>query len=299
VPVVLALIATVFIGTGIALQHRQASAEDPHAVMDPRLVFQLLRRRTWLLGMATSTTGFAFQATAIATGRLVVVAPISSMNVLVALFLSARHAERRLGPREWRGAAAAVIGVAGFLVVAAPKEAVDADPSVPWFVPLAILASVVVPGVLIVRRRPPSTRGVFLAAMAGLSFGTADALIKVFTETGSDHGLGGVLTHWGLYAWLVVSPTAFLLQQSALHSAHLGAAMPATSTLAPTTASILGAVMFGEQLRGGWAVPIELALFALMLVGVALLASSPLIDAESDDAGPERDPDASPLVEPA
>lgn len=282
-PYAFALIAAVFIGTGIALQHRAAGEEDPHAVMDPRLLFRLLRRKTWLIGMAASTTGFAFQATAIATGRLVVVAPLNSMNVLVALFLSARHAGRPLGPREWSGGAAAVVGVAGFLIVAAPKEGVDVSPVVPWVVPIGVLIALVVPGVLAARRLVPPARGVVLAAMAGLSFGTADALIKVFTEVGSDHGFGGVVSHWGIYTWFVVSPCAFLLQQSAFHSSHLGAAMPATSTLAPTTASILGALMFGETLRGGWAVPVELALFGLMLFGVFLLSSSPLIDAATDE----------------
>jgi drug/metabolite transporter (DMT)-like permease len=287
-PAVFALVASVFIGLGIALQHRQASAEDPHAVMDPRLVFRLLRRRTWLLGMAVSMTGFGFQATAIATGRLVVVAPLNSMNVLVALLFSARHAGRRLGPREWRGAAAAVVGVAGFLIVAAPKEAADASEVVPWVVPLGILAAIVVPGVLIARTRPAAVRGVLLAGMAGLSFGCSDALIKVFTEVGGDHGIGGVLGHWGIYAWMLISPTAFLLQQSALHSTHLGAAMPATSTLSPTTASLLGALMFGESLRGGLAIPAELGLFALMLFGVFLLSSSPLIELDADaDPGDE------------
>lgn len=286
-PPLLALVASVFIGAGTALQHRQSSEEDPHRVMDPRLVLRLLRRRVWILGMALSTSGAAFQATAIATGRLVAVAPLGSMSVLVALGLSARHAGRSLGPREWKGIVAAVVGVAGFLIVAAPEEArAGFEPVVPWAVPIGLLVAVAGPGVLVARRRPAPVRGVLLAALAGLSFGTTDAVLKVFTGVAGDHGIEGMLHHWGIYAWLVLSPTAFLLQQSALHSAHLGAAMPATSTLVPTTASLLGAVMFGEQLRGGWAVPLELGLFALMLTGVFLLSSSPLIDAEPDPAHP-------------
>jgi hypothetical protein len=77
---------------------------------------------------------------------------------------------------------------------------------------------------------------------------------------------------------MVIGPLAFLLQQSAYHSTHLGAAMPATSTLGPTTATILGAAMFGEQLRGGWAVPIEVAFFAVLLIGVARLAMSKTLE---------------------
>ena len=234
--------------------------------------------------MAASTTGFAFQATAIATGRLVVVAPLNSMNVLVALFLSARHAGRPLGPREWSGGAAAVVGVAGFLIVAAPKEGVDVSPVVP------VGRADRGPD----RSRRPRGAG-RPAPCAARAVGSSSRRwpacrsarptrsIKVFTEVGSDHGFGGVVSHWGIYTWFVVSPCAFLLQQSAFHSSHLGAAMPATSTLAPTTASILGALMFGETLRGGWAVPVELALFGLMLFGVFLLSSSPLIDAATDE----------------
>jgi hypothetical protein len=39
--------------------------------------------------------------------------------------------------------------------------------------------------------------------------------------------------------------------------------------------------MFGEHLRAGWAIPAEVGLVALMLVGVVVLASSPLIEPEA------------------
>jgi hypothetical protein len=42
--------------------------------------------------------------------------------------------------------------------------------------------------------------------------------------------------------------------------------------------------MLGEQLRGGWAVPVEIALFGLLLVGVARLAASPVLSDEADPA---------------
>lgn len=101
-------------------------------------------------------------------------------------------------------------------------------------------------------------------------------------------GAGDVFGHWSLYVWMAVSPTAFLLRQSALHAAHLGAALPATSTLSPSTSCILGAVMFGEQIRGGWAIPAEVVLVALMLVGVATLSSSSIIEGDVEpDAGPD------------
>lgn len=279
--VVLALAASVIIGVGAALQQRAATDEDPHAVMDPRLVFRLLRRRVWLIGMGAAIVGFSLQATAIATGRLVVVEPIMAAHVLFALLAAARHSGLRLRARELRGAAMALLGVAGFLVVAAPKEGLDTEPVVPWAVPLGLLFAVVVVGVLVARQLDANRRGLVLAMCAGLSFGTSDALLKLFTEVGGDHGISQVLSHWSPFAWMVVSPMAFLLQQSAFHAAPLASALPGSATLSPTSAALLGALMFGEQIRTGWAIPAEVLFGGLMLAGVAVLSSSPLIEPEA------------------
>jgi drug/metabolite transporter (DMT)-like permease len=282
IALLLALVAAMAAGTGVALQQRASHEEDAHAVMDPRLVMRLFRRRTWIIGIAIGTSGAVLQAAAIARGRLVLVEPVLAMSVLFALLVSARHAGRRLGPREWRGLAFTIVGAAGFLIVAAPSEGADRSPVVSWAVPLTVLGVVVVAGVLLLRRLPSEPRGLSLAMLAGLGFGTADALIKLISDVGGIDGAGGIFTHWGIYAWMVVSPLAFLLQQSALHTTHLGAAMPGTSTLQPPTAALLGALMFGEQIRGGWAIPVELALAVVMLAGVVLLSSSPLIEAEPE-----------------
>ncbi len=288
-PALLALTAAVLIGAGLSLQHRAAAAEDPHAAMDPRLVLRLLHRKTWLLGMAVGVSGFAFEAMAIGSGRLVLVEPIMACSVLFALFLSARNARRPLGGREWRGVAATVVGVGGFIAIASPSQGPDPSPAVPWLVPIGLFAGLVVVGVLAARHLDGERRGVLLAALAGLGFGTASSLIKLVTDVADAGGAGDVFGHWSLYVWMAVSPTAFLLQQSALHVTHLGAALPATSTLSPSTSCILGAVMFGEQIRGGWAIPAEVVLVALMLVGVATLSSSPIIEG---DVEPDPGPDA-------
>lgn len=228
--------------------------------------------------------GFICLATAIATGRLVVVEPLASTNVLFALLYAAHVTRQPLRRREWTAMGLTVVGLAGFLVVANPKEQPDPTPLVPWAVPLGALALVMIVGVVVGRGLTPDRRGIVFAVLAGLGFGVADALIKAMSTTAEEFGAGHLVSHWSFYAWLVVSPLAFLLQQSAYHSTHLAAAMPATSTLGPTTATILGATMFGEQLRGGWAIPVELAFFAVLLVGVAGLAMSKTLEAPPDPA---------------
>ena len=275
---VLALVGAVLIGTGSAKQHAVVIAEDPHAPMDPRLIVHLARRSAWLVGNLMVFGGFLCIATAIATGRLVVVEPLGSTQVLFALLYAAHASRRPLQRREWTAVGLTVTGVAGFLIVAAPKESSHPSPLVPWAVPLAALAIATVIGVLVARTLTPDRRGITFAILAGLGFGTGDALIKAMSTTAEQFGAAHLLSHWSLYTWMVVGPVAFLLQQSAYHSTHLGAAMPATSTLGPTTATILGAAMFGEQISGGWAVPVELAFFALLLVGIARLAMSKTLE---------------------
>jgi drug/metabolite transporter (DMT)-like permease len=285
VPILLAAIGATCGGTGAAFQHKAAGQEDEHAAMDPRLMFRLLRRRTWLLGLAISTSGFAFTASAIGRGRLVQVEPVLTLHVLVALLVSARLAGRRLGGPEWRGAVLTMVGVAGFVIAANPQEGERVEEVVPWAVPIAVLAAALLLGRMLAPRLVPERRAVLLGALAGVSFGTADAIIKVISDVIDVHGVGHLPTHWGLYAWLVVSPTAFLMQQSAFHVGHMGAGLPAQSSVQPCTAAFLGAVMFGEELRAGWAIPFELVFAVAMLVGVVALSRSPLIAPELDEAG--------------
>ena len=277
---VLALIGATLIGAGLARQHAAAGTVEEHAAMDPRLFLHLMRRKSWLIGVALANGGFLFIASGIATGRLAIVEPIGATQVLFALFFAARASGRQLSRSEWIAAGAALAGVAGFLVVAAPHEGTDTSPIVPWSIPLIGLGVLVVAGLAASRTLSRTQRGVALAMLAGLTFGTSDALIKVMSE----HGAGGLVTHWSLFAWMAAGTVALLLQQSAYQATHLGAAMPATSTLAPTTATLLGAAMLGEQLRGGWALPVEIALFGLLLVGVARLAASPVLGDDRDPA---------------
>jgi drug/metabolite transporter (DMT)-like permease len=275
---VLALVGALLIGAGLARQHAVARTVDAHAAMDPRLLLRLARKRSWLVGAGVANVGFLCVAAGISTGRLAIVEPVAATQVLFALVFAARASGRRLQRPEFAAAACALLGLAGFLVVAAPRHRAHATAALPWAVPIGALLVLVAVGVIVSRTLQPTTRGVLLAALAGLTFGTADALIKVMSNTAGDHGVPHLLDHWSLYVWGVVSLTAVLLQQSAYHTTHLGAAMPATCTFGPTTATVLGALMLGERLRGGWALPVEMVFFGLLLVGVARLAASPVLD---------------------
>ena len=97
---VLALIGAVLLGTGSAKQHAVAVAADPHAPMDPRLIVHLARRSAWLIGNLMAFGGFLCIASAIATGRLLVVEPLASTQVLFALLYASRASRRPLQRRS-------------------------------------------------------------------------------------------------------------------------------------------------------------------------------------------------------
>ena len=243
--VIFALIAAALAGTGVAMQQHAASAEDPHAVMDPRLVLRLLRRKRWLAGMAIGTSGFAFQATAISTGHLVLVEPILVAHILIALLVSARLGGRRLGrprvdrvgrhrhrrrrvprgrrpDRRPRPRAQGAMG-GPHRRVRRPRRH-RARPSRP--------------------RVTSTTRAVTLGALTGLGFGLSDALIKVISDVVSAHGVSGLVSHWSLWVWFVVAPTSFLLQQKrAPRRPPRGGAPRDGQGVQPVTAALLGVIM--------------------------------------------------------
>ena len=125
--------------------------------MDPRLVLGLLRRRTWLLGISISTFGFAFQATAIGSGRLVLVEPILVLHVAVRP-AACRPAWPPVGSTGPSGGVPVltVLGVAGFLIVANPTEGDRTEPIMSWAVPLVLLGGLIVVGRLAAPRLPPT-----------------------------------------------------------------------------------------------------------------------------------------------
>src|SRR3979411_118747 len=119
--------------------------------MDPLLLLRLVRKRSWLVGAGLANVGFLCVATGIATGRLAIVEPIAATQVLFAMLFAARASGRRLHRPELVATACALLGVAGFLVVAAPHQRAHAHAALPWIVPLGTLLALVALGVIVSR----------------------------------------------------------------------------------------------------------------------------------------------------
>lgn len=274
-PIVLAVLASTTLGVGVALQHEAASEETGVALMDPRLLTRLVRRKKWVAGIVVGMVGAAMQGTAIATGLLIVVAPIFALHVAVALGFASFRSKRALERRHWGALAMAVTGLATFLVAASPEET-DSAASVPWAVPIGVVAIGVIAVRIVVGRLPAGRAALAMAAVAGLGFGVSDSMVKSFTDVADADGWSSVPSHWSLAAWGIFSTLSFWLSQSAHNMADITASLPATATLQPAVGALLGSLMFGETIRGGAAIPVEVLAIAVLVTGVVLLASTPL-----------------------
>ncbi|MGZ4793938.1 MAG: DMT family transporter, partial [Ilumatobacteraceae bacterium] len=134
VVVVLSLLAASAFGVSVALQSHEASAVPTRRSMRLGLLATLATRPLWLIGLAGDIGGFVLQLAALSFGSLVVVQPLLTLNLVVALSVGARLARRRLKGWEWRAVVGVLAGLVVFYVAARPTAESEAVASARgWF----------------------------------------------------------------------------------------------------------------------------------------------------------------------
>jgi drug/metabolite transporter (DMT)-like permease len=278
IAIALALGAGLCLGIAAVLQQRIAGSAPSQRPLHPRLFTRhLMRRPLWLFGVAVAVGGYIAEAIALGVGRLTVVDPLLVTSLLFALPLGAAWARQRLRGREWLGAVLTAGGLAAFLVLSHSSGGHTSAPAADWAPAFGVLAFGLLTIVVIGHRLPARGRGALLATVAGVAFGISDALTKTTLALLASHHIGVLLT-WEPYALVAVAFVGFLLQQNAYHAAHLAVSLPATTVLEPFCGAMLGVFVLGEQLAGGGlADVIEAVAVVAMVVGVVILARSPLV----------------------
>ena len=275
--VLLAAGAACGIGTGAALQQQAAYGISVRGAGGIRLIAVLLRRPSWLLGVGVMVAGFGLQAAALDIGRLAVVEPVLAASLVVAIVVGALRQQRWPRPADWLAIALAVGGLTSFLLVANPTAG-RSQPPATWWAPLLLVLAVLGLGALwrSPRWRPPRA-AMALAAVAGMTLGCSDALVKTTVAAASAVHLG-VLGTFSPYLLVVVGGAGFLLQQHAYRIGELKAALPAASVVEPVTGTVLGLTFFSERVAAHDIVSdLALALAAgATIVGVWRLGGSPL-----------------------
>jgi hypothetical protein len=276
------LLAGLFLGIGYVVQQHEAAGEAPELRLRLRLLLDLARRPMWLGGIAIMVAGQGFGAAALAAGRLTVVEPLLTTNVLFALPLAAAWWRRRLGRAEVTGALALVAGVTLFVVAVKPGSVSPA--ATPWWgwaiAGTAIIGAALVT-VLVGRQLPDRQLATCLGVAAGALFGLQDALTQ--RTLGVPFGLAS-FADWPMWALVAVAVAGLVLAQSAYQAAPLAASLPAISATEPVTGILIGGLLLAQGLRlRALPLGLEVAGLVAMVAGVAIIARSPVVA-----AGPRR-----------
>jgi drug/metabolite transporter (DMT)-like permease len=284
----LAVLAACANAISSVLQRKANKRVPQRENMSARQIWLLLHQPLWFGGILAITAGFLLQATALGNGQLSVVEPVLVLELPFTLILAARLFHQRLGPHEWRPAAAMTAGLGVLLYLLAPSAGGPAR--IHWYGWLAgVGANLALVGCLALwarRQRPGSLRAAVLAVAAGSTFGLTAALMKAMTRTLAG-GFGELFTTWPVYAMVAAGMLGMFLTQSALNAGSLIAAQPGLTLSDPLISVLWGVVVFHEQVRQGWYIAGELSCAAVLVAGVVMLARSPLLASDSA-AGQQR-----------
>ncbi len=269
--IVLALVAAFFFALGLVLQEKAASQKSGDDVGAGFLV-RLVQEPVWLLGFAAQGLGFAAQAVALAIGRMVIVQPLLVATIVFALPIARVVTKRRIRRIEWVGALVVTGGLAALLIVSKTSEGSDDASIGVWLAVGGACVGIALVLYLLARGRSPALRAGLLGTAAGILFGFAAALTKA-TMSRFDEGILEVVWDWHLYALIAVSVAAFWLQQAALQTGALSAAVASNMAFDPLSSIPLGIIIFDEQLHESTlGITVSILALGVTLFGLVLLA---------------------------
>jgi drug/metabolite transporter (DMT)-like permease len=287
--IVLALVAAFFFALGLVLQEKAASAQPAESVARGFLV-RLAHEPIWLLGLLAQGIGFVAQAIALGIGRMVLVQPLLVATIVFALPLGRLIEKRPIKRSELIGAALVTGALAALLVVSKPSEGKDDASLLSWALIGGAAVGVAVVLFTLARGRSSTVRAGLLGTAGGILFGLAAALTKA-TVSLFDDGVAAVLWDWHVYALVIVSVAAFWLEQAALQTGALAAAVATTMAFDPLSSLLFGIGLFDEALHeSALGYTVSLLLLAAALLGLVILARA---------KGTEAPPQTAPAPEPA
>ncbi|GAA1296990.1 membrane protein [Planotetraspora silvatica] len=276
IAVPLALLAAVCNAIASVLQRKAARSVPASEAFRLALMWDLIRRPAWLLGILALIGGFLFQATALGFGGLALVQPLLVVELPVTMLIAAWMFKIRLGRQSWLAVGALTVGLAIFLIAAAPANADRLPGLLGWVISAAVTAGLVTLAVAVGMVAGSGLRGVALGIAAGLSFAYTAVLMKRTIDV-LERNPPAVLTTWSLYTMVATGLCSVFLLQNALQRSSLVAVQPALTVTDPVASTGYGVALFGEDIRTGpWVVP-ELVGIGVILLGSVLLSRSAAI----------------------
>ena len=121
----------------------------------------------------------------------------------------------------------------------------------------------------------PSLRAALFGSACAVMWALVATCIKATTDTLTQFGVGGMFTHWPVYALAAGAVAALFLEQAALHVGPLRASQPFMVIVDPIVSIALSVWLFAEHFTADAAVlAVAAAGFAVMCAGVILLTQT-------------------------
>jgi uncharacterized membrane protein len=274
---VLALAAALSNALTSVFQRMGVEDAPEETTMRLSLMVHALRRGIWLLGFFFMICAFLFQAFALHVGRLSVVQPILTMELLFLVFILGTYFGYRITAREWIGASAIAFGLAGFLAFSSPGGGEIVPGMAGWGVVGGVAVLVIVAAVVATRWGPRWWRATMFGVAAAMAFAFSAALIKVVSDYAARDWIT-MLAQWQTYGVIVFGLAGLFLTQNAYRAGPLAASQSSLVLVDPLFSILIGISLFGDNLRtsGPWG-PLEAVSLLVAFAGAVFLSSSPLV----------------------
>ena len=260
----LALASTTLTNIAYLLEHDAAAALPTLSLRRPlHSVQALLTDRSWLLGFALESAGFALYVVALALAPLSLVQSVAAGGIGVLAFVSARMGHRRLGRTELAGVWISMLGLLALAVSLAGGSG-EGTGGTTGEILLWLGAPAVAAVVALALGRRFGWSGVAYGIAGGLFFSIGDISVKIATQ-------GGVRTAFAVAVVIGYSLGTFFLQLGYQKTRALTVAGIAT-LLTNALPIAAGRVVLGEPVPSGAWGALRILAFAAVTAGAILLA---------------------------
>jgi drug/metabolite transporter (DMT)-like permease len=286
VPVLFALLTSLFNGTASVLQRQAAAAAPPDRALHLSLFSYLIRRKIWLAGIGLVMVAAICQAVALATGPVALVQPIFIIELPFTLLVASWVNHRRLPAMTWWAVGLVTVALGAGLAAAAPSGGSDYASTRVWVITLIVTGAfeAVVISVGVRARGNARAAALALAAACGNAL-TATLLKSAVAEL--DRGPAAFFSSWQLYGTAVAGVGALFLLQNALQAGSLVYVQPPLTLGDALISACYGVTVFGENVRtGGGLLAVEIiAVIAVGLGCVELSRSLAMVHVAEPEAG--------------
>jgi drug/metabolite transporter (DMT)-like permease len=245
-------------------------------VLSFRLLLRLMREPEWLLGIAFMVGGQVLSALALSAGRISLVEPLLSTNLLFAMGLARTITRQTLGRSGWGGVLLLATGVTVFIAGGQPTGGgTEAGELRHWLV-FGVVAGLALLLVSVARRMPLPAEATLLALAAGLLYGLQDALTRTTALRYHHGGMELLLRSWQPYTVVAIGVFGLLLVQSAFESAPLKSSLPSLTAAQPLAGIACGVGFLGDRLQlTAGALAGEAAGLLFIVLGVFVIGRHP------------------------